>query len=403
MEKRKVIWIIAVILSLSAAAAVSEHMEAAAVSEKGIERNPVGGAERTEEFWYRVDGQEKKELSLEVSPQILSEDEAMELLKKARTEWESSYLAQNASAERVDSDLTFPTQLADGLVSVRTTTDQLTVLDEEGRLDAESIPDEGMVISLETIFSYESYELTDVRSVHVYRPKESSEQMLDEKISEAVSKAEEIGREKKTFLLPEKVDGHSVQWKKQKTGHWAVILLIGAALIAAVCFREKEQIRKQKREKEDQLLFEYPQMIEQICLLLGSGMTIRRAWERMVSSYRRQKERDRISDRLFMEEMTFTEYEMRKGRSERECYERFGARIGLEPYRRFAAILTRNLAKGNADVRRLLEEEADQAMTMRKNTALRLGEEASTKLLGPMLIMFLVILAAVIFPALENF
>ena len=403
MEKKKAIWIIVVILLLSAAAAVSEHMEAAAVAENGIERDPVGGTERTEAFWYRIDGQEKKELSLEVSPQILSEAEAMDLLEEARTEWENSYLGQNASAEQVDSDLVFSMQLADGLVTARTTSDQLTVIDEAGKLDVENIPKEGMVISLETVFSYESYELTDVRSVHVCRPKESNEQVLDEKISEAVSKAEETGREEKTFLLPKTVEGHSIQWGKQKTGHWAMVLLLGAALLAAVYFREKEQIRKQKKEKEDQLLFEYPQMIEQICLLLGSGMTIRRAWERMVSAYRRQKERDRIPDRLFMEEMTLTEYEMRKGRSERECYERFGTRIGLEPYRRFAAILTRNLAKGNADIRRLLEEEAGQAMTMRKNTALRLGEEASTKLLGPMLIMFLVILAAVIFPALENF
>lgn len=403
MEKKKIIWIVAAIIFLSTAAAVSEHMDAAAVAQNGVERDPVGGTERTEAVWYQVDGQEKEALTLEVSPQILTKEEAEKLLEQARTEWEDGYLGENSSAEKVDTDLYFPTQLSDGLVTVKTTPDQLTIVDEDGRLVGEGIPDEGMVVSLETIFSYESYELTDVRAVHVYPPAVSSEQMLRDQVAEAVVNAEEHSREKKTLKLPQTVAGHSVQWGKQKSSYWAIILLLGVSLLAALYFREKEQAKKRVKEKEEQLLYEYPQMIEQICLLLGSGMTIRRAWERMVSAYRRQKERDQVPKKLFMEEMMITEYEMRKGRGERECYERFGIRIGAEPYRRFAAILTRNLAKGNDDIRRLLEEEADQAMTMRKNTALRLGEEASTKLLGPMLIMFLVILAAVIFPALQNF
>lgn len=403
MDKKKIIWIVLAILFLSGAAAVSEHMEAASIAQNGVERDTVGGSERTETFWYQVDGQEKKEFTLEVSPQVLSEAEAEKLLEEARTEWEEVFLGENVSAEQVNTDLVFLTQLSDGLVTARTTPDQLTVLDEDGRLIGEDIPDEGTVVSLETEFSYEGYSLTDVRSVHVYPPAVSSEQMLEEKVAEAVADAEAKSREKKTLLLPETVDGHTVQWGMQKSGHWAVILLLGAALLAALYFREKEEVKKREKAREAQLLYEYPQMIEQICLLLGSGMTIRRAWEKMVTAYRRQKERDQIPDKIFMEEMAITEYEMKAGRGERECYERFGIRTGAEPYRRFAAILTRNLSKGNDDIRRLLEEEADQAMSMRKNTALRLGEEASTKLLGPMLIMFLVILAAVIFPALENF
>lgn len=403
MNKKMLIIAVAGIALLTGASAAAEHREAVSAAKNGIEREAVGGAEQSKTLRYRIDDGEAKEISLEISPRILPEEEANALLETAREEWEGLYLGENRSAEHVDHNLNLPQELAEGLVQVRSTPDQPTVMEEDGALLAENIPADGTLISLETVFTYETYELTDVRSLHVYPPQKDSEEALEEMVYEAASGREQNSREEKNLTLPTEVNGHRISWETEETMRWVVVLLLGAAAVAAMYFREEEEKKKKQKEREARLLYEYPQMIEQICLLLGSGMTIRRAWERMVRTYQRQRELYRIPEKLYANEMQITEFEMKKGRGERECYERFAGRIGLEPYRRFAAILTRNLSKGNDDIRHLLEEEADQAMLMRKNTAVRLGEEASTKLLGPMLLMFLVILAAVIFPALENF
>ena len=46
-----------------------------------------------------------------------------------------------------------------------------------------------------------------------------------------------------------------------------------------------------------------------------------------------------------------------------------------------------------------LKEEADRVFLERKNTARKLGEEASTKMLIPMMMMLVIVMGIVIIPA----
>ena len=63
---------------------------------------------------------------------------------------------------------------------------------------------------------------------------------------------------------------------------WLLILFFGA--VSAICLERKEKEAQKTREKKrrQQLLLEYPGMVEQITVLLESGMTIRRAWKQMI-------------------------------------------------------------------------------------------------------------------------
>lgn len=167
-------------------------------------------------------------------------------------------------------------------------------------------------------------------------------------------------------------------------------------------WKKKEAEKKKKREREEQLLREYPQMAEQMLLLLGAGLTIRRAWERLLHTEEAMAKTGGRESALFVQEMQLTYHEIQKGCGEKESYERFGKRIGLLPYRRFAALLARNVEKGTRDLCDLLSAEAREAWEMRKHQARRLGEEAGMKLLFPMMFLFLMILVILLFPALQN-
>ena len=145
-------------------------------------------------------------------------------------------------------------------------------------------------------------------------------------------------------------------------------------------------------------MFEYPGMVDQMAVLLESGMTIRRAWERMTERRRAPGE----PYPAYQEEMRITYREMQEGRGEKEAYERFGNRIGLLPYRQFSSVLSHNLSKGTRDIRLLLRKEAAEALEMRKNRARKAGEEAGTKMLFPMLIMLILVLLVLLLPALTG-
>lgn len=95
--------------------------------------------------------------------------------------------------------------------------------------------------------------------------------------------------------------------------------------------------------------------------------------------------------------------EMDSGVAELEAYRRFGERCGQMKYKTFSTILIQNLQKGSRRMADLLEQEALEAWDERKRKARVLGEAAATKLLIPMIMMLIVVMAIIMIPAFLSF
>lgn len=103
------------------------------------------------------------------------------------------------------------------------------------------------------------------------------------------------------------------------------------------------------------------------------------------------------------EEIRIVCYEMESGVSESEAYRRFGERCGQAKYKTFATLLIQNLQKGSRQMADMLERESTEAWEERKRKARVLGEAAATKLLVPMIMMLIVVMAIVMIPAFMSF
>ena len=66
---------------------------------------------------------------------------------------------------------------------------------------------------------------------------------------------------------------------------------------------------------------------------------------------------------------------------------------------KFSTLLVQNLKKGNANLINILEYESADIFNERKENAKILGEEASTKLLVPMVLMMTIIFAIILYAA----
>jgi len=84
---------------------------------------------------------------------------------------------------------------------------------------------------------------------------------------------------------------------------------------------------------------------------------------------------------------------------ELQAYENFGRHCQLSAYRKLSSLIVQNVRKGAKGMQKLLEEEEWEAYEQRKAQARQSGEEASTKLLLPMGIMLVIVLAIMIIPA----
>ena len=89
--------------------------------------------------------------------------------------------------------------------------------------------------------------------------------------------------------------------------------------------------------------------------------------------------------------------------SQAQALRELGSSIQLPCYQKLSVLLSQSLLRGTRDLLSRLEEEETEAFSERKETARRKGEEASTKLLMPMILMLIVILTLLMVPAFLSF
>ena len=114
-------------------------------------------------------------------------------------------------------------------------------------------------------------------------------------------------------------------------------------------------------------------MVSNLALLLGAGMTVSKAWNRLTENYMNERQKRTICRKEVYEEMQRTSFEIKNGMGEERAYERFGERCGGYRYRKFGNLLAQNLRKGSRGLTRLLEQEAEDAFEERKSMARKLG------------------------------
>ena len=86
-----------------------------------------------------------------------------------------------------------------------------------------------------------------------------------------------------------------------------------------------------------------------------------------------------------------------------KAMELFGARCGSISYRRLIGLLRQNIRNGSGQFREALENEMERAFEEERNLCRKRGEEASTKLLLPLIIMLLIVMVMVSVPAFLTF
>ena len=150
------------------------------------------------------------------------------------------------------------------------------------------------------------------------------------------------------------------------------------------------------------MILEYPAFVSRLVLYMGSGMSVRAILSKFSEEYKAHvKEGGKRS--FLYEEISKSCHELESGVPEINVYERLGVRCGSQQYARLVTLLAQNLKKGNSEMMTLLREESDKATLERMSYARKLGEEAGTKLLVPMIMMLLIVMVVIMVPAYLSF
>lgn len=364
-----------------------------------LERNRHGeGSYETELIWSIPEKNIEHEMTVTVEEQGLTDVEEEALLEAAKEEITTRFIGNNLSMEEIRENVFVYEQYQNGQVAAEWSFDSYKFITLDGTVHNEEVKREGELVKAIVELSCGKHAQTYSFSFRICPKDYSFEEKIDNKLKDELTKRNDKLDEKE-LVLPQTVEGQTVRWRMKNTQTPIKLLLLG--IIASCCVPLIEKSRRQEAEKKrnEKLQSEYPELVSKLTILLGAGMTLSGAWNKIATSYLDKRKNNTIEKHPLYEEMLITKNEIESGVGEVKAYERFGERCGLHQYRKFCSLLTQNLRKGTRGLACLLEDEVSDAFEERKNFARRCGEEAGTKMLFPMMIMFGIIIVIIMVPA----
>lgn len=367
------------------------------VKDGRITRNSYGQGERLVEVTVS-DGQKKRDMEINVKEQKYSGEETIQLFERLKTLLDEAVLGENPSADEVRKPLNLMTSLRQYPVSISWELDNYRLMDTAGNLLTEEIPEEGELVQLTAHLEYEGQTADYTFAVRLLPPVLSEKDRFFKRVEQTIEQEDEAAREQAYLPLPNAMDGISLFWRQKADKRPLYLLLLAAAASICVFLGKDYELHQRTEERQRQMQLDYPEIISKLSLLLGAGMTVRGAWDKVCSDYAGKKRPGR-PNRFAYEEMLITSRQMANGIPELRAYELFGKRCGQQQYMKLGSLLSQNVKKGSSGLTRILEEESAISFEERKRLAKKQGEEAGTKLLLPMFMMLGVVMVIIVFPA----
>ncbi|OPZ89693.1 MAG: Bacterial type II secretion system protein F domain protein [Firmicutes bacterium ADurb.Bin419] len=170
------------------------------------------------------------------------------------------------------------------------------------------------------------------------------------------------------------------------------ILLIFIMFSGLAYYYFGDRVYKKVRKREAEIMFDFPEILSKLALLTNAGMVIREAWENVSDS----------GNGILYKEMKIVRDEMSNGVSEVDAFFSFGIRCSVPEIKKFTSTLVQGITKGNDELALLLKQQSKEAWETKKFHVRLQGEQASSKLLIPITMMFIGVLIMIVVPIFTN-
>ncbi|WP_445671351.1 type II secretion system F family protein [Paenibacillus sp. FSL R5-0475] len=170
-------------------------------------------------------------------------------------------------------------------------------------------------------------------------------------------------------------------------------LILGFFLAVALPAAMVSDLHKKVRVREQNIMLELPELLNSIVLLVGAGETVQRAIIRYVESHRGD-----VNHPLYKELRIMTS-EWEGGYSFQQAFENFSKRCAVQEVSLFTTTVLLNYRRGGADFVLSLRDLSRMLWDKRKAISRTRGEQASSKLVFPMVVIFLIVIVLVGTPA----
>ena len=360
-----------------------------------IDRPGYGEEEASYEVQVKS-GTEEEVIQIPVRGRTYTEEEATAVFEQMMDEVMATMLAGNASQMEIRTDLSFPEQI-EGYPAVELSWSSSSggIIRSDGAVDNENLKEKIEATLFLTMTAGPRESSMEIPLVIYPAPERINDRSRKERLEDFLAEEDAKTSNRERFLLPAEYDGVPLQYSAKKDNTWILFPFLGIAAAVLLGLRPKEEEKKRKKERETELLVDYSEIISKLIVYIGAGLTVRNAWHQLAENYIKAGGRKRA----VYEEILAADRELANGETESAAYMRFARRCRLKCYLRMVSLLEQNRKTGDSALLAALETEMEEAFEQRKNVARRLGEEAGTKLMAPLIISLLTVMVIVMVPA----
>lgn len=343
---------------------------------------------------------------VEVAPVLLTEMEVQDLSEELWNRLPEYILGENEALDRVSCDLTLEESYGEYPFLLEWKSRSPAIVGSTGRVYSRET---AVSVEMEVKMCYEEFVREETLLIKVIPPALTPWEQERAELEELLLQSEQGSRREEVWSLPEEWKGERVSWQQEVEDYSMLLWILTIVTTVSVYIMSDQDLHKQQEQRKKQMQRDYPDIVHKLVLYAGAGMTTRGAFQKIAGDYERKKagtERRAGKEkgsgaeiRPAYEEMLYACRELHSGVSEASAYEHFGKRTGLQEYIRLSTLLAQNLKKGNSALLERLREEAARAGEEKLQGCKRLGEEAGTKLLVPMVLMLLVVMVMIMIPA----
>lgn len=363
-----------------------------------VVRESYGEDSSTLTLFYEDSEKHIQEIELEVDAVQYQKEEITQKFTEGFEYLEQIMPGENADLNHVQCDLQLEQEIPGSGLTVAWFSGNYELLSASGEVhNLEIQQPETVLLKLE--LSYQEHAESREYRITI-KPaslsKEETERMNIKSVLETQIMEQSYEQE---FDLPNTINGVYLQTTKPGENISVLLLLLGIILAGLFVIQKRNSLQEQMKQRKKLLSQEYSYLINQILLFTSAGATIQGAIERIILQY----EKLNRTEQPLYRELIQLKNEIHTGVSGEQAYYHFGRRVGILSYIKLSSLLTQQLKKGGGGIAEQLEQEEHDAFEKRKETARKYGEEAGTKLLFPMILLMIISMVLVMYPALAGF
>lgn len=369
-----------------------------------LDRNPYGQGTRNVTLKVVSEDGYEDEVKVDVNERKYTDKELLKFSEKLDGHLWKYICGRNTVPENVTNDLELPERFDGYPFDITWKSDKPLILSGKGvintgRLSGDDPEDKGITVQLRATLKYWDYTEDKYLCVVVHKRSISLQEGQSESINGSIKESDERSETESIQDLPETANGRRLIFYPSEINRGWIILFLGPATAFLLIRSKDEKIKTEAENRRNQIEADHPVILNQYMLYFTAGMNPRAIWNCMCKKYEESLKEDGAGRRYAYEEMLAARNRMDEGCSELAAYDEFAGRCDNIRFRSFIGFVKQAVVKGNEGLGELLSEEAGKALRERNNRVRTQASEAETKLLLPMFMMLIVVLAIVMIPA----